>query len=345
MNTRRWISLLCLTCAVLVLAACNKTASASGAGVKLQGAGASFPAPLYTKWFKAYSSAHPDVLVDYQSVGSGSGKKSVIDKTVDFGASDAAMSDEEIGRVPGGAQLFPMTAGSIVIAYNLPEVKDLKLSRKAYSEIFLGKIKKWNDPEIAKANPGVQLPDQAVNVVVRADSSGTSFVFSKHLSAISPEFEKTVGTNTMPNWPVGTKSKGNEGVTASLMTTPGSIGYIEYGYAKSQNVPFAALENKAGKYVAANTASGQAALASMNLPDNLIAWNPDPSGDAAYPIVTYTWMIFYKKYDANKLAAVQNLIRYGLSDGQKDAEVLGYIPLPQSVIAKDTAAIANLTAN
>jgi hypothetical protein len=143
----------------------------------------------------------------------------VIDKTVEFGASDAAMSDEEMQRVPGGVQLIPMTAGSLVIAYYLPEVKELKLSRKAYSEIFLGKIKKWNDPEIAKTNPGAKLPDLPVNVVVRADSSGTSFVFSKHLSAISPEFDKTVGTHKMPNWPVGTKSKGNEVVTASLMTT------------------------------------------------------------------------------------------------------------------------------
>jgi phosphate transport system substrate-binding protein len=346
MKVARWTALFCCICIVLTLVACNnKTPGAAGSGVKLQGAGASFPAPFYTKWFKTYSSSHPDVQVDYQSVGSGSGKKSVIDKTVDFGASDAAMTDEEISRVPGGAQLFPMTAGSIVIAYNLPEVKDLKLSRKAYSGIFLGKIKRWNDPEISKSNPGVRLPDEPVNVVVRADSSGTSFVFSKHLSAISPEFEKTVGTNTMPNWAVGTKSKGNEGVTAGIMTTPGSIGYIEYGYAKSQNVPFAALENKTGKYVTASTASGQAALASTTLPENLIAWNSDPSGDDAYPIVTYTWMIFYKKYDANKLAAVQDLIKYGLGDGQKEAEALGYIPLPQNVIAKATAAISNISSN
>ncbi len=224
MNFRR-VSLLLCVFFVLVLVACKSRAPGASAAtnVKLQGAGASFPAPLYTKWFKAYSNAHPGVQVDYQSVGSGSGKKSVIDKTVDFGASDAAMSDEEIGRVPGGAQLFPMTAGAIVIAYNLPEVKDLKLSRKSYTSIFLGKIKRWNDPEIAKANPGVKLPDVPINVVVRADSSGTSFVFSKHLSSINPEFDKAVGTNTMPNWPDGPKSKGNEGVTARIMTTPKSI--------------------------------------------------------------------------------------------------------------------------
>jgi phosphate transport system substrate-binding protein len=329
--------------------ACNSAptpnaAGASGDVVKLQGAGASFPAPLYTRWFKAFSGAHPTVQVDYQSVGSGSGVKSVIDRTVDFGASDAAMTDEEIGRVQGGVQLIPMTAGSIVIAYNLPDVKDLKLSRKAYSGIFLGKITRWNDAEITKANPGVKLPDKPVNVVVRADSSGTSFVFTKHLSAISPEFEKAVGVNKMPNWPAGTKSKGNEGVTASVMTTPGAIGYIEYGYAKSQSVPFAQLENKAGKYVAASTVSGQAALASADLPESLIVWNADPAGDEAYPLVTYTWQIFFKKYEAKKLAAVQDLIKYQLGDGQRESEALGYIPLPQNVVAKGLAAAANITA-
>jgi phosphate transport system substrate-binding protein len=348
MKIRQSAFLLASVAILCAAIACNKTpttaAAGGGNGVKLQGAGASFPAPLYTKWFKTFGSTRPDVQVDYQSVGSGSGVKSVIDKTVDFGASDAAMTEEEIGRVQGGVQLIPMTAGSIVIAYNLPEVKDLKLSRKAYAGIFQGKINKWNDPEIAKANPGAKLPSKAINVVVRADSSGTSFVFTKHLSAISPEFEKAVGVNKMPNWPVGTKSKGNEGVTASLMSTPGSIGYIEYGYAKSQNVPFAQLENRAGKYVSATTASGQAALASAELPADLIVWNSDPGGDDAYPIVTYTWQIFYKKYDPKKLPAVQELIKYQLGDGQKESEALGYIPLPQNVVAKGLAAASNITA-
>ncbi|MBV9183750.1 MAG: phosphate ABC transporter substrate-binding protein PstS [Acidobacteria bacterium] len=314
--------------------------------MKLQGAGASFPAPLYNRWFKAYGGAHQNVMVDYQSVGSGNGVKSVIDHTVDFGASDAAMKTDDMAKVQGGVQLFPMTAGSIVLAYNLKGVDNLKLSRKAYSGIFLGRVKRWNDPLIAGANPGVNLPDLPINVVVRADGSGTSFVFSKHLSAVSEEFGKMVGANTMPNWPVGTKSKGNEGITASLMTTPGAIGYIEYGYAKSQKVPFAVLENKSGKYVTANSASGQAALASITLPDDLIAWAPDPETADAYPIVTYTWLICYKKYpDKNKAQTLQELIKYALTDGQKDAESLGYIPLPDSVVAKATAAVQNITAD
>jgi phosphate transport system substrate-binding protein len=313
--------------------------------VKLQGAGASFPAPIYSKWFKSYGAAHPNVQIDYQSVGSGSGVKSFIDKTVDFGASDAAMTPEEIGRVDPalGVQLLPMTAGSIVITYNLPDVKDLKLSRKAYSGIFLGTVKKWNDPLIAKENPGAKLPDSAVNVVVRADSSGTTFVFTQHLSAINPDFAKSPGANKMPNWPVGTRSKGNEGVTASVKTTPGSIGYIEYGYAKSQDMPMAALENKSGAYIAPTTSSGQAALSSVQLPENLIAWVVDPEPKDAYPIVTYTWLLVNKKYEKSKLAVLQDLLKYSLSDGQKDAEPLGYIPMPQPVVEKVRAAVDTIT--
>ena len=345
MTLLRRSTLLLLSFALLLgLIACTGKAD-QAPEVKLQGAGASFPAPLYNRWFKEYASAHQNILVDYQSVGSGNGVKSVLDHTVDFGASDAAMKPEDMSKVQGGVQLFPMTAGSIVLAYNLKGVDSLKLSRKAYVGIFLGKVKRWNDPAVAAANPGVSLPDLPINLVVRADGSGTSFVFSKHLSAVSDEFNKGVGANTMPNWPVGTKSKGNEGVTASVMTTPGSIGYIEYGYAKTQNVPFAALENKSGKYVTASTASGQAALASVTLPEDLIAWASDPEAPEAYPIVTYTWLICYKKYsDKNKQQALRELIHYALTEGQKQAESLGYIPLPDTVVAKASAAVDNITA-
>jgi phosphate transport system substrate-binding protein len=346
MNCRRFITLL-LPVTIAAFPACGGNAESSSASdVKLQGAGASFPAPLYNKWFKTYSAAHQNIVVDYQSVGSGSGVKSVMDHTVDFGASDAAMKPEDMAKVEGGVQLLPMTAGSIVLAYKLDGVDALQLSREAYSGIFLGKVKRWNDPAIAKTNAGVKLPDLPINVVVRADSSGTSFVFSRHLSAISEEFSKSVGANTMPNWPVATKSKGNEGVTASIMTTPGSIGYIEYGYAKSQKVPFAVLENKSGKFVAATTASGQAALASVTLPEDMIVWASDPEPADAYPIVTYTWLICYKKYsDKAKVQAVRDLVTYGLTEGQKDAEALGYIPLPETVVAKATAAAQTIGAN
>ncbi len=334
---------------IFTLSACGGGGASGGAGggeaVKLQGAGASFPAPLYTKWFKAYSAAHQNVQVDYQSVGSGSGVKSVIDRTVDFGASDAAMKPEEMAKVSGGVQLFPLTAGSIVLAYNLNGVDGLKLSRQAYTGVFLGTVKRWNDPVVAASNPGVALPDLPINVVVRADSSGTSFVFSQHLSAVSADFQKSVGANTMPNWAAGTKSKGNEGVTSSIMSTPGSIGYIEYGYARSQKMPMAVLENKSGNFVAATTPAAQAALASAPFSEDLIAWAPDPTVAEAYPIVTYTWLICYKQYaDKVKLQAMQELLRFALTDGQKDAESLGYIPLPANVAEKAGGAIQNLTA-
>jgi len=315
----------------------------ASAFVKLQGAGASFPAPLYTKWFRQYTKAHDNVQIDYQSVGSGSGVRSFIDKTVDFGASDAAMTPDEIAKVDVGAVLLPMTAGSIVLAYNLQGVDNLKLSRDAYTGIFLGKVTKWNDPVIAQANPGVNLPDSPINVVVRADSSGTTFVFTTHLSAISPAFKKSPGANKMPNWPVGTRSKGNEGVTASIKTTPGSIGYIEYGYASTQNIPMAQLENKSGKYITPTIQSAQATLANAKLPENLIGWFPDPDGADSYPIVTYTWMMFYKKYDnPQKAKVLKDVITFCLDEGQKESQELGYIPLPANVIAKDKAAMAKI---
>ncbi|MGA2985376.1 MAG: phosphate ABC transporter substrate-binding protein PstS [Terriglobia bacterium] len=343
-TSRRSLIALVGIIAVSLTSCSGNKSSTSSEPAKLQGAGASFPAPLYEKWFKAYSTSHNGVQIDYQSVGSGSGVKSVIDKTVDFGASDAAMTPEDMAKVDVGVQLLPMTGGCIVLTYNLKGVTGLKLSRQAYAGIFLGKIKKWNDPLIAKDNAGVALPDQPINVVVRADGSGTTFVFTKHLSAISPEFAKNPGVNTLPNWAVGTRSKGNEGVTASVMTTPGAIGYIEFGYAKSQNLPMALLENKSGSFVVPSTASGTAALASAQLPENLIAWVPDPEVADAYPIATYTWLICYKQYrDKGKLQLLQDLLTYCVTDGQKESEALGYIPLPQAVADKDKAAIQTLT--
>jgi len=318
--------------------------SSSEAPVKLTGAGATFPMPIYTRWFQDYHKLHPQVQVDYQSVGSGAGVKAVLDGTVDFGASDGAMSAEEMAKVPRGVQVLPVTAGSIVLAYNLPEVKDLKLSREAYTGIFLGQITKWNDPAIAKTNPGVALPDQTINVVVRADSSGTSQVFTKHLSAISEDFKTSPGESKAPNWAVGTKSKGNEGVTASLKTTPGAIGYIEYSYALGSKLPMAALENKDGNFVSATTASTQAALANAPVPDDLIVWAADPPGKESYPIVSYTWLLAYKKYaDKKKLDALKDVVTYCLTEGQKISEQLGYIPLPANVVEKVKAALNGIT--
>jgi phosphate transport system substrate-binding protein len=312
--------------------------------VDLHGAGATFPAPLYDKWFKAYVAAHPTVRIDYQQVGSGAGVTQFTNQTIDFGASDAAMTDDEIAKVDRGVQLLPMTAGSVALAYNLPDLTSpLRLSRAAYSGIFLGKVTKWNDAAIAAANPGVTLPASNITVVHRADSSGTTFVFTQHLSAISPAWKAGPGTSKAPNWPTGIGAKGTEGVTAQIKQTPGAIGYIEYGAAQQTGQPMAQLENKSGAYVAPNTASSQAALAAAVLPDNLRLFLPDPDGAESYPIVTYTWLLLYKQ--SGKPASTEvlkDVIRYCLSDGQSVSESLGYIPLPSIVVAADLKALDNV---
>jgi phosphate transport system substrate-binding protein len=326
----------------VMAAACGGSGS-SASVVDLHGAGASFPAPLYDKWFKSYVAAHPNVRVDYQSNGSGAGVTQFTNKTIDFGASDAAMTDEEIAKVDRGVQLLPMTAGSVVLAYNLPELKALRLSRIAYAGIFLGKVTKWDDPAIAASNPGVKLPAANITVVHRADSSGTTFVFTQHLSAISPEWNEGPGTSKAPNWPAGVGAKGNEGVTSTIKQTVGAIGYIEFGYAKQTGLPIAQLQNKAGSYVEANTASSQAALAGGTLPENLRLFLPDPDGAGSYPIVTYTWLLLYRQYPSPDVTtAIKDIVRYCLADGQKDSESLGYVPLPSNVVAADLKALDNI---
>jgi phosphate transport system substrate-binding protein len=317
------------------------------AEVKLVGSGASFPFPIYSKWFKDFSKAHKDIRVDYQSKGSGAGIQDFINQTVDFAASDAAMNDEELSKVKGGAVLLPMTAGEIVLAYNLKGVKTLKLPRDVYPAIFTAKITQWNDPKIAAANPGVKLPDEPITVVVRSDSSGTSYVFSGHLSAISPEFKEMVGQGKSPQWPKSdkiVKAPQNAGVAATIKQTPGAIGYIEYGYAKLTGWKgVAKLENKSGNFVAPGPASGAAALASAEFPGtdlpgekvpDLRVWVSDPAGAESYPIASFTWMLFYREQAADKAKALRELVDYNLTTGQKSADSLGYIPLPTNVVEK-----------
>ncbi|MBW4599118.1 MAG: phosphate ABC transporter substrate-binding protein PstS [Calothrix sp. FI2-JRJ7] len=318
-----------------------------GGNVQLTGAGASFPAPLYLTWFQTLNQKYPNLQVNYQSVGSGAGVEQFTKGTVDFSASDVAMKDEEIAKVPAdkGVLLLPMTAGSIVLAYNLADVPELKLSRTLYTDILLGKIKTWNDAAIAKENPGAKLPNTPITVVYRSDGSGTTGVFTKHLSAISPEWKTKVGEGKSVKWPVGIGGKGNEGVTAQIGQTAGSIGYVEYGYAKQNNLKFAALQNKAGQFVLPDEQSGAKTLASVTLPDNLRAFISDPEGAESYPIVTYSWLLAYKKYaDPAKAKAVEAMIEYGLTEGQKAATELGYIPLPANVVQKVAAAADPISA-
>ena len=312
---------------------------------RLVGSGASFPFPIYSAWFKDFSKKN-GVTVDYQAKGSGAGIKDFINKTVDFAASDAAMKDEEIAQVKQGVVLIPITAGEIVLAYNVPGVKaGLKLPRDVYPDIFAGKITKWNDPRIQSANPDVQLPDLPITVVRRSDSSGTTFVFTKHLSAISPAFKQEIGSGTTVEWPKSDKNVGapkNDGVTATIKQTPGAIGYIEYGYAKLTKTPIAELQNKDGKYVAPSAESGAATLAAAKLGPDLRGWIEDPPGADAYPIASFTWLLFYKEQDAKKAEVLRSFVEYAATEGQKIADKMGYIPLPDRVVDKVKAASAEI---
>lgn len=320
---------------------------AQAQNLRITGAGASFPFPLYSAWFQAYSAKTKGVRIEYQSVGSGAGVKNFIERIVDFGASDAAMTDEQMAQVKGGALVLPMTAGEIVLAFNLPGVKELRLPRAVYPAIFSGEVARWNDPAIVAANPGVTLPDMPITVVRRSDSSGTTFVFTQHLSAIDPAFKAKVGTGTTVQWPDKSTFIGaprNDGVTATVMQTPGAIGYIEYGYAKLTKTPFAILENKSGAFVTAGDEAGQAALASAEFNgDDLRVWVTDPANPAAYPIATFTWMLFYKDSGKPEIAAaLRAFADWALVDGQKMASDLGYIPMPEVVVEKVRAQVPNI---
>jgi phosphate transport system substrate-binding protein len=313
--------------------------------ITLNASGATFPAPLYGRWFAEYSTLHPDVRINYQGIGSGAGIKQFTGGLTDFGASDAAMSDAEIAAVKdGGVVLLPMTAGSIVLSYNLPGVTGpVQLPRDVYPAIFLGEITRWNDPKIVAANPGMSLPDLPITVAYRADGSGTTYNFTNHLAAISPEFKTKVGSGKSVKFPVGVGGKGNEGVAALIKQTAGTIGYVEFGYAMKIKLAMATLQNSAGKFVAPTPESGSAALGQVQLPENLRAFVTDPAGDASYPIVTFTWWLCHTSYTKPGVAdAIKALANWGLTDGQKFAPELGYLPLPATVVTKVQAAVTTI---
>ncbi|PSF32685.1 phosphate ABC transporter substrate-binding protein PstS [Aphanothece hegewaldii CCALA 016] len=313
--------------------------------VAVTGAGASFPAPLYQNWLVQLNREVPQLQINYQSVGSGAGVEQFTQGTIDFGASDVAMTDKEMANVKDGVLLLPMTAGSIAVAYNLPGVEGLKLSRDAFIGIFKGEITKWNDPQIAAANPDLKLPDTPITVVHRADGSGTTGIFTMHLSAISPEWKKSIGQGKTVQWPTSKGKflggRGNEGVTATIKQNEGTIGYIEYGFAKNNGLAMAALENKEGKFTLPDEAAASATLASEPLPEDMRLFFSDPPGETSYPIVTYSWMLMHKSYpDKDKAIGIEAMIEYGLTTGQKQSAALGYVPLPPEVVKK-VAAVAD----
>lgn len=333
----------------LISAALAQTAVAPAAtgSVTLHGAGATFPAPLYQKWIEVYGKARPAVKLHYDVVGSGEGVKRFLANTVDFGASDSAMSDEQIQQAKSGATLIPATAGILVLAYNLPEVEGtLKLSRALYADIFLGKIRHWNDPRIQELNPDLKLPKQVITLVARQDSSGTTYAMSNHLSAISEEWRKGLGTGTMMNWPgVTMTARGNEGVAGRIKRSWGSFGYVEYGFAKRLGLPMIHLENKAGRYVEPSFASGQATLGANidKIPANLRVFLPDPDGQDAYPIISLSWLLLHGQYaDAAKRDALKDFVNWALADGQTLSEAEGYIPLPENVATLARAAVGRV---
>ncbi|MEO1095320.1 MAG: phosphate ABC transporter substrate-binding protein PstS [Cyanobacteria bacterium J06638_28] len=348
-----WVHLIGIAIAVILCTgACqsaentpNATAPVSTIPVTLNGTGASFPLFIYERIFGEYrQTVDPNVQINYQPTGSAAGIQQLITNTVDFAASDIAMTDAEIAQVNAGVVLIPMTGGTVAIAYNLPGIESgLKLSRTTLVDIFLGRLTQWNDPAIAATNPNIVLPDLPITLVHRSDGSGTTATLTAHLSAISPDWETQVGTGLNVNWPAGVGIKSNAGVSAQIQQAEGAIGYVEYSYAKKLGFPTAALENQSGQFIEPNPVTGGNGLADIEIPANLRAFVTDPTGAEAYPIVTYSWILAYATYqDATKGEAIKAVLQWGLSEGQTFSEQLGYVPLPADVVTKALAAVERI---
>ncbi|MGN6193429.1 MAG: phosphate ABC transporter substrate-binding protein PstS [Ginsengibacter sp.] len=322
----------------------NKTSDVSTNGIL--GAGATFPYPFYSKVFDVYNK-EKGVKVNYQSIGSGGGIKQLQNKTVDFGASDAPMSDEELSKSPAPIVHIPTCLGAVIITYNLPGDPVLKFTPDVLANIFLGKIKKWNDQNIAAINPGIKLPDLAISIVHRSDGSGTTYIFSDYLSKVSAEWNTKPGKGKSLNWPAGLGAKGNEGVSGLVKQTPGSIGYVELVYALQNKMPAAQLKNKAGNFVAATLQSSSAA-ANIDLPADMRVSLTNTDAADGYPICSFTYLLLYKnqKYDDRTEASAKatvDLVNFVIHDGQKYAESLGYAPLPDAAVKKAEEILKSVT--
>lgn len=315
--------------------------------LSINGAGATFPYPMYSKWFDEYHKKNANLQINYQSIGSGGGIKQITEGTVDFGATDGPMNDEQLRAYQekhgSGILHFPTVLGAVVPTYNIPGVTaELNFTPEALAGIFLGKITKWNDPAIADANKGVKLPAEDIVVVHRAEGSGTTYCWTDYLSKVSDEWKTKVGKGGSVNWPVGLGGKGNEGVTGTIKNTPNSIGYVELIYAESNKIPYGSVKNSAGTFVKASLAavSAAAAGAAKDMPDDFRVSITNAPGKAAYPISTFTWLLIPEKFsDAAKRDAIKGFVRWALADGQNYAEALLYAKLPKEVVAKETKAI------
>ncbi len=303
----------------------------------INGAGATFPAPIYTKWFQDYNKAHPSVEINYQAIGSGGGIKQLTEKTVDFGASDSPMTDAEMAKVGGPVLHIPTVLGAVVITYNLPTVKKaIQLDGETVAELFSGKITKWNDPKIVALNRGTVFPDTAIVPIYRADSSGTTSVFTEYLGKVSAQWEKEVGHGKTVKWPTGVGGKGNEGVTGQVKNTPGAIGYVELTYAAAEKLPMADLKNKAGNYITPSmkAVSEAAAGALKTMPDDFRVSITNADGKTAYPISSFTYLLINKHMAGEKGKEFVNFLKWAMTDGQKSAPSLSYAALPASMLPK-----------
>jgi phosphate transport system substrate-binding protein len=314
--------------------------------IQINGAGATFPYPIYSKWFSEYNTLHPDVQINYQSIGSGGGIRQMTAQTVFFGATDGPMTQEQLQAAPGRILHFPTVLGAVVPVYNLPDVTaTLNLSGGTLADIYLGKITKWNDPALAKDNPGVALPSSEITVVHRADGSGTSYIFCDYLAKVSPEYKTKVGVATSVNWPVGVGGKGNEGVAGLVRQTPGAIGYVELIYALQNKIAYGAVKNADGEFLQASieAVSQAAAAAASQMPADFRVSITNAPGKGVYPISSFTWLLLYENpKDKNMSRVMVEFLKWALTEGQRFAPDLGYAPLPKNVVDLEMASLAKV---
>jgi phosphate transport system substrate-binding protein len=334
--------LLAVTAGVMALAA----GVAAQQTLQINGAGATFPNPIYSKWFSEYNKLHPNVQINYQSLGSGAGIRQITNQTVFFGATDGPMTADQLLAAPSKILHFPTVLGAVVPVYNIPGVNtELKFTGPVLADIFLGKITKWNDPAIVKLNPGVNLPATDITVVHRSDGSGTTYIFMDYLSKLSPEWKQKVGVATSVNWPTGVGGKGNEGVSGLVTQTPGSIGYVELIYALQNKVTYGSVQNSAGEFVKASVdaVTKAAAEAVKNMPQDFRVSITNAPGPGVYPISSFTWMLFYENpKDKAQGKAMVDFMKWALTDGQKFAPDLGYAPLPEPIVKLEMAALGKI---
>ncbi len=335
-----------MTRTILMLFLSAAAASPAVAQSSLNGAGATFPYPIYSKWFDEYHKLHPDVQINYQSLGSGAGIQQLLSGTVDFGASDMPMRDEQLKQAKTPILHFPTVLGAVVPTYNIAGVSQpLKFTPAALAGIFLGTITRWNDPAIAKANPGVKLPAEDIMVIHRSDGSGTTFVWTDYLSKVSSDWKTKVGSNTSVKWPVGLGGKGNEGVAALVKQTPNALGYVELIYALQNRLPYGLVQNQAGSFIKADLASVTEAAAAVaaSMPADFRVSITNPSGKNAYPISSFTYLLVPSRWaDGKKGAAFVGFLRWMATDGQKFTQALSYAPLPAAVVQKELEAIKQI---